>query len=182
MLEYHLRCQIVTVLKECVRLAGASPNPRGRKDDLIDALLQVCRTASVHERLWDFLLTHVAKSEIKVMIARRPPPGLRSTWGSNKASLIATVIRADRPGAAQAQDDTPGSSASSQVPVCGVLVPADCSPEVLKERLRQTWIKNARRQLKHSAKHGNDPYLHGRLCKLSSRQIQQRQWKRCDAR
>ena len=151
LLEYYLRCKTVSALRECVRLAGASPNPRGRKDDLIDALLQVCRTASVHERLWDLLLTHVSKREIKVVIARRPPPGLRSTWGSNKASLIATVIRADRPEAAQAQDDTPGSSASSQVPACGVLVPADCSPEVLKARLRRTWIKKARRRLKHSA-------------------------------
>ena len=53
LLEYYLRCKNVSELKECVRLAGASPNPRGRKDDLIDALLQVCRTASVHERLWD---------------------------------------------------------------------------------------------------------------------------------
>ena len=51
-----------------------------------------------------------------------------------------------------AQDDMPGLSASSQVPVCGVLVPADGSPEVLKERLRRTWIKKARRRLKHSAK------------------------------
>ena len=152
LLEYYLRCKTVPELRGCVHLAGASPNPRGRKDDLIDALLQVCRTAFVHERLWDFLLTHVTKSEIKVVIARRPPPGLRSTWGSNKASLIATVIRADRPEAAQAQDDTPGSSASSQVPACGVLVPADCSPEVLKARLRRTWIKKARRRLKHSAK------------------------------
>ena len=151
MLEYYLRSKPVTVLRECVRLAGASPNPRGRKDDLIDALLQACRTASAHERLWDFLLTHVTKSEIKVVIERRPP-GLRSTWGSNKASLIATVIRADRPEAAQAQDDTPGSSASSQVPACGVLVPADCSLEVLKAGLRRKWIKKARRRLKHSAK------------------------------
>ena len=151
LLEYYLRCKTVPELRECVHLAGASPNPRGRKDDLIDALLQVCRTASVHEWLWDFLLTHVTKSEIKVVIERRPPPGLRSTWGSTKASLIATVIRADRQ-AAQAQDDTPGSSASSQVPACGVLVPADCSPEVLKARLRRTWIKKARRRLKHSAK------------------------------
>ena len=153
MLEYYLRSKPVTVLRECVRLAGASPNPRGRKDDLIDALLQVCHTASVHERLWDFLLTHVTKSEIKVVIERRPP-GLRSTWGSNKASLIATVIRADRPEAAQAQDDTRGSSASSQVPACGVLVPADCSLEVLKAGLRRKWIKKARRRLKHSAKKG----------------------------
>ena len=149
LLEYYLRCKNVSELKECVRFAGASPNPRGRKDDLIDALLQACRTASAHERLWDFLLTHVTKSEIKVLIERRPP-GLRSTWGSNKASLIATVIRADRPEAAQAQDGTRGSSASSQVP--GVIVPADCAPAVLKARLQRTWIKKARRRLKHSAK------------------------------
>ena len=154
MLEYYLRSKTVTVLRECVRLAGASPHPRGKKDDLIAALLQVCRTASVHEQLWDFLPTPVTKSEIKDVIERRPPPGLRSTWGSNKASLIATVIRADRPEAAQAQDDTPGSSASSQVPACGVLVPADCSPEVLKAGLRRTWIKKARQRLKHSAKKG----------------------------
>ena len=152
LLEYYLRSQTVAVLRNCVLLAGASPHPRGKKDDLIAALLQVCRTASVHEQLWDFLLTPVTKSEIKDVIERRPPPGLRSTWGSNKASLIATVIRADRPEAAQAQDDTPGSSASSQVPACGVLVPADCSPGVLKARLRGTWIKKARRRLKHSEK------------------------------
>ena len=152
LLEYHLHCQTVVALRECVRLVGASPTPRGRKGDLIDALLQECHTASVHEQLWQFLLTHATKSEIKLVIARQPPPGLRSTWGSNKASLIATVIRADRPDAAQAQDDTRGSSASSQVPACGVLVPADCSLEVLKARLRRTWIKKARRRLKHSAK------------------------------
>ena len=152
LLEYHLHCQTVVALRECVRLVGASPTPRGRKGDLIDALLQECHTASVHEQLWQFLLTHATKSEIKLVIARQPPPGLRSTWGSNKASLIATVIRADRPDAAQAQNDTRGSSASSQVPACGVLVPADCSLEVLKARLRRTWIKKARRRLKHSAK------------------------------
>ena len=152
LLEYHLHCQTVAALRECVRLVGASPTPPGRKGDLIDALLQVCHTASVHERLWQFLLTPATKREIKLVIARQPPPGLRSTWGSNKASLIATVIRADRPDAAQAQDDTRGSSASSQVPACGVLVPADCSLEVLKARQRRTWIKKARRRLKHSEK------------------------------
>ena len=152
LLDYYLHCQTVAVLRECVCLAGKCPTRSGRKDELIHALLQVCHAASGHKWLWNYLLKGVTKSQIKLLIERRPPPGLRSTWGSNKQSLIATVIRADRPEAVQKQYDKPCSSASLQVPACGVLVPADCSPVVLKGHLCGKWIKAARRQLKHAWK------------------------------
>ena len=152
LLEDYLRRRTNCELSDGVRLVGASPSS-SRKADLIHALLQVCRRASVHEKLWNFLLEKVHKDDIKIVIGRRPPPGGRSTWTSaNKASLIATVIRRDWPEAAQGQDDAPGLSGSSQVPSCGVLGPANRSQEALKARLRRTWLKKARRFLKHTTK------------------------------
>ena len=149
LLAQHLESQKVDFLRHCHGLFGTYATPRGsRKDFLIDELLKLCQIQSVHERLWQFLLTSANNQEIKFLIARQPPPSSRSTWGAKKADLIATVISADRPDTAQAQDDTRGSPASSQVPACGVLVPADRSPEVLKASLQRTWIKKARQRLK----------------------------------
>ncbi len=108
LLRYYLQRQTVVYLKECFRFACYCPIPVNcNKTQLIDALVAECQSDATHDRLWRFCLQKITKEDIRGLLRCFPQAGKRLTWGGNKESLVATVIKVDKPPEAGSSTSTP---------------------------------------------------------------------------